>query len=131
MVHTPILDTVRRVIEHLADDLASCPCISCAFTLDKGRNAVLIKEQMVKAVAATLITATRHCLFPFDEQPAPWGLGIDLITRQEIRVLRNQLLEHSLNLIRLLNHRQQTAPILLLKKDLCIVHYSLTLLCIQ
>ena len=68
MVHRPIHDGIRRVIEHLAHDLAADTRIAAAFDFDKRGDGILIQEQIIDSPASPSPLFPRHTSLTRDEQ---------------------------------------------------------------
>ena len=80
MVHRPIHHCIRRVVEHLAHDLAADTSIAAAFDFDKRGDGILIQEQMIDRPARPTSLFPRHTSLTRDEQPTPWLTWINLVT---------------------------------------------------
>jgi hypothetical protein len=106
-VRGPVHNAVRGVIEHLADDFPPEARIRAALHLDKGRDAVLIDEQVVKCPPPGSRLLRRHRLFARDQEPPPRCGIVYLIPRQHLGVTSEYCLEHLFGLIGRLSHRRQ------------------------
>src|SRR6185437_8304612 len=103
----PVHDRVRRVVEHLADDLTADPSVRASLHLDERRHGVLIQEEMINRPTPTAILFRRQRRLSADQQPSPSCPARKLITGQEIWELRDQRLENVLGMVRRLDHSQK------------------------
>jgi hypothetical protein len=101
---------VCGVVEQLSDDLATKTRVRAALDFYERRNAVLVEEEMVNTPPVCPVLFACDPKFALHEQPSPTRL-IVLISRQEIRMLREQLLQHLFRLIRLSDHFDEVVSV--------------------
>ena len=65
----PVGSEVRRVVEHLADDLSPETRVARAFDLHECRDGVLVDEQVIEAPATATVIAVRDRDLLRDQQP--------------------------------------------------------------
>ena len=64
----PEREDVRRVVEHLPDDLAADPSVGGALDLHKRRDALAVEEDVVGEPAVRASFSLRHSRFTLDEE---------------------------------------------------------------
>jgi len=96
---SPVPGAVRGVVEHLPNNFTADPGIGTPLHLNERRDRVLIDEQMVQAPAPGSILVGDRCL-PADQKEAARITAVHLISRQQLRMVLQQLLQNRLSLKR-------------------------------
>jgi len=100
----PVDNGLRCVVEHLRDNLPARPGIGGPFHLDQGRDSGLVEEQMVERPAARPTLFARNTRLASNQPKPPWLVTRELLTRKQLRKIREQTLKDILGLVRLLPH---------------------------
>jgi hypothetical protein len=96
---SPVPGAVRGIVGHLPNNFTADPGIGTPLHLNERRDRVLIDEQMVQAPAPGAILVGDRCL-PADQKEAARITAVHLISRQQLRMVLQQLLQNRLSLIR-------------------------------
>ncbi|MCY3735316.1 MAG: hypothetical protein OXG13_02875 [Gemmatimonadaceae bacterium] len=109
MVKRPVRDSVRRVLEHLSDNLPAQSRIRASLDLDQSRHSILIEEEVVERPPVTTIVLAGNPCLPRDQQP-PAGCGwVDVIAAQQVREAGEKILQLILRGVLLLIKRLEVA----------------------
>jgi len=87
---------IRSIVEHLPDNFSSGARIRTALDLNKGRDRILVKQEMIKKQASPSCVVTGKTRFPSYEQPASRISRINLRTAQKTWVSLQKMLEEIL-----------------------------------
>ena len=98
----PVRDDVGRVVEHLADDLAADAGVGAALHLDERRDRVLVDEEVVERPPGPAALGIGDAGLAGDEEPAARLARSHLVAGEEVRVVREELLEDRLKEVALL-----------------------------
>ena len=75
--------------------------------LDERGDGVLVEKQVVERPSTRPVLFAGDGHLTGDEQPTPRLLGVDLVPGEQIRVIRQELLQEALRVVRRLLHRDQ------------------------
>jgi len=72
----------------------------------------LVEKKVIDSPPAAPSFLGRQACFTGDEEPPAWLCVVDLVTNKKVRIVRKQVLQQCLRVIRLLAHRDKLAIIL-------------------